>query len=99
MPGRRPITQIAERPIQSKTRMKVSIPESSLIQKGPGQHDKVIPVSDYTIPQTMSECDSISTAIRRKDMQDMRSKISVYADPIYRPLPKPTEILLQVLPR
>ena len=29
----------------------------------------------------------------------MRREISVYADPIYRPPPKPTEISLQEIPR
>ena len=57
LPDRRPIIQIAERlPLQqpqSKTRSKVSVPESSIITKSSGHHDKVIPVSDYTIPQTM----------------------------------------------
>ena len=44
----------------------------------------------------MSENDSISGAIRRKGMQDIRREIPAYADPIYRPPPKPTEILTQV---
>ena len=55
-------------------------------------------VSDYTIPQTMSEHDSISRRRRRQGMQDIKRKISAYADPIYRPPPKPTEIPLQVNP-
>ena len=75
LPGRRPIIQIAERPIQSKTRSKVSIPESSIIPKSSGHHDKLIQVSDYTIPQTMSGHDSISRTIRRKGMQDTRREI------------------------
>ena len=107
LPGRRPIIQITERPLlqqsqnshQSKTRLKVPIPESSIIPKGSGYHDKVIPVSDYTIPQKMSEHDLISKTVRRKDMQDTRRKIPAYPDPIYRPPPKPTEIPLQVFPR
>ena len=61
-----PIIQIAERPKQSKTRLKISIPISSIIPESLGHHDKVIPVSDYTIPKTMSEHDSISRVIRRK---------------------------------
>ena len=101
MSCRSPIIQIAERPppqhSQSKTRVKVSIPVSSII-KGPEHHDKVIPVSDYAISQTMSECDSISRTIR-KGMQDTRREISAYADQIYRPPPKPTEIPLQIIPR
>ena len=32
-------------------------------------------------------------------MQDIRREIPVYVDPIYRPLPKPTEIPSQVMPR
>ena len=72
--------------LQSKTKLKS--------YKSSGHHDKVIPVSDYTIPQTMSEHDSISRTIGRNDMQDMRREIPAYADPIYRPPPKPTEIQL-----
>ena len=56
-PGRRPITQIAERPpsqhSQSKLRVKFSVPES-LITKSSEHHDKSIPVSVYSSPQTMS---------------------------------------------
>ena len=96
LPGKWPIIQIAERPTQSKTRSKVSVPKSSLIQGSLGYHDKVIPVSDYTIPKTISEHDSISRTIRRKGMQDFRREISFYAYPIYRPPPKPTEIPTQV---
>ena len=47
----------------------------------------------------MSECDSISRTIRRKGIQDTRREISVYADPIYRPSPKSTEIPLWIIPR
>ena len=101
MPNRRPKIQIAERPTlqhsqstnQSKTRLKVSIPQSSIIPESLGHHDKVIPVSNYTIPQTMSEYDSISRTIRRKGIKDIRREILAYADPIYRPPPKPTEII------
>ena len=87
MPGRRPISHVAERP------------ESSIIPESSGYHDKVIPVSDCTIPQTVSECDSISRTIRRKGMQDIRREIPAYADAIYRLPPKPTEIPLWVIPR
>ena len=74
--GRRLIIQIAGRPIlqqsqnitQPKTRSKVSVPESSIIPESSGHHEKVIPEHDYTIPQTMSEHDSISRTIRRKGM-------------------------------
>ena len=101
LPDRRPIIQRAERPplqhSQSKTRVKISVPENS-ITKSSKHHDKVSTVSDYTITQTMSECDSISGTIR-KDMQDTRKKIPSYADPIYRPSLKPTKIPLQVIPR
>ena len=50
LPGRKPIMQIADRLTQSQTRLKVSKPESSIIPERSGHHDKVIPVSDYTIP-------------------------------------------------
>ena len=79
-------------------RLKISIPESSIITKGSGHHDKVILVSNDTIPQTMSEHDSISRTIRRKGLQDTWREIPDYTDPIYRPPPKPTEIHLQVIP-
>ena len=32
-------------------------------------------------------------------MQNIRREIPVYAEPFYRPSPKPTEIPLQVIPR
>ena len=106
IPGRRPIIQITERsPLQqsqninqSKIKSKVSKPKSSLVTKGSGHH-KVIPVSDYTIPQTMSEDDSIARIIRRKGMQDIRREIPAYADPIYGHPLKPTEIPVHVIPR
>ena len=63
--------------------MKVSVPESSIFTKSSGHHVEVIPVSDYTIPQTMSEQDSISRKITRNGMQDTRMEIPAYADPIY----------------
>ena len=99
MPGRRSIIQIGERALQSKTISKVSIPESSIIPKYLAHQDKGIPVSDYTIPQTMSECDSISRTIRRKGMWDIRREIPAYVDPIYMPPRKLTEIPLCVIPR
>ena len=82
LPGRKPIIQIAERSIHSKTRLKVATAESSTVTKSSGNHNMVIPVTDYTIPQTMSECDSISRTIRRKGMWDFRREIAAYADPI-----------------
>ena len=99
LPGRKPIIQIAKRPIQSKSGSKVSVPERSIILESSGHHDKVISVSNYTILQTMSEHDSISRTIRRKSMQDIRREIPAYADPVYRPPPKPAEIPTEVTPR
>ena len=99
LPGRKPMIQIAERLIQSKTRLKFSTPESSLIPESSGHHDKVIPVSECTISQTMSEHNSISRTISRKGMQDIRREVPSYADPIYRPPSKPTEIPTQVTPK
>ena len=66
---------------------------SSVFPGRQGHHDKVIPVPNYTIPQTESEHDSISKTITRKGMQDIRREIPAYADPFYRPPPKPSEIL------
>ena len=51
------------------------------------------------MPQAMSEHDLMSKTIRRKGMQDVRREIPAYADPIYRPPPRPSEILLRVIPR
>ena len=56
-------------------------------------------VSDYTIPQVMPECDSISRTIRREDMKNFRRENLAYVDPIYRSPPKPTEIPTQVTPK
>ena len=47
----------------------------------------------------MSELDSLSRTITRKGMQDIRREIPAYADPFYRPPPKPDEIPTQVIPR
>ena len=96
LPGIKPIIQIAERPIQSKTRLKFSTSESSIIPESSGHHDRVIPVSSYTIPETMSWCDSLSRTIKRKGMQDIRWEIPAYADPFYRLPPKPNEIPTQI---
>ena len=93
LPDRRPIIQIAERsPLQqsqninpSKTRLKVPIPKSSIITKSSGHHDKVIPVLDYPIPQTMSEHGSVSRTIRRKGMQDTRRKFQLMLIPFVGP--------------
>ena len=62
LPGRKPITQIAQRftlqqsqkITQSKTRLKMSTPESSIFLGKTGHHDKVIPVPDYTVPLCQS---------------------------------------------
>ena len=76
----------------SKARSRISTPESS------GYHGKVTPVSDYRIPQTMSEHYLISRTIRRQVIQDIRREIPAHADPICSP-PKPIEIPLQAIPR
>ena len=47
----------------------------------------------------MSEHDSISRTIRRKGMQDFRREIPAYADPIYSPPSKPTEIPTHITPQ
>ena len=51
------------------------------------------------IQKTQSGHDSTSRTITRKGMQDIRRKIPAYADPFYRPPPKPTETPTQVIPR
>ena len=58
-----------------------------------GYHDKVIPVSNYTIPQTMPENDSISRTIRRTGMWDIRWEIPAYANPFIGPFPKQLKYL------
>ena len=75
------------------------MPESSIIPESSGHYGKVIPVSHYTIQQTMSECDSISRTIRRKGMHDIRWGIPAYMDPVHRHPPKPTIKPLQMIPR
>ena len=79
--------------MQSKTRSKVSTPVSSTIPESLGHHDMVLPVSDYTIPQTMSDHDSISRTIKRKGLQDIIREMLSYADPFYRPLPSQLKYL------
>ena len=56
------------------------------------QQDKVVPVSKYMIPKTVTEHDSTARTITRKDMQDIRRENPAYADPFYRTPPKLTEI-------
>ena len=79
--------------MQSKTRSKIS-PQEKSIFFGRSEHDKVVPVPNYTIPKLVSEHDSTSRAITRKGMWDSRREI-----PFYRPPPKPTEICTHVIPR
>ena len=64
LPGRKPIIQIAERSTQSKTILTVSTPESYKILESSGHHEKVIPVSNYTVPQTISGHGSPSRTIK-----------------------------------
>ena len=57
--GRKPVIQIAERPIlqypqnvvQSKTRSKISLIERSIFPGGSEQQYRVVPVTKYTIPK------------------------------------------------
>ena len=48
----------------------------------------------YPITQSHKQCQTVIqfSITRRKGMQDFRRQILAYADPIYRPPPKPTEI-------
>ena len=73
--------------------MKVLVPESSQI------NDKFIPVPDYVIPITISGDDSSFEWYKGKIMQNISRDIQMYPNPIYRHPPKPTEILLQEIPR
>ena len=82
--------ELTEKPVeQPKITLRVTMPESSRI------HDKNTPIPDYTIPQIRSRDDSGY----RKTIQDMSRDIAIYPDPIYRPLPKPTEIPIQEITR
>ena len=55
------IVKVTEKPIeQPKENAKDPRPESSTI------HDKIIPIQDYTIPQTRSSDDSSSRMVKRK---------------------------------
>ena len=72
---------------------KVPIPESFRV------HDKIIPIPEYTVPQTRSGDDSSSRKVKRKTIQDISGEIPRYPDPIYRTLPKPMEIPIQEVPR
>ena len=96
----KPIVKLTKKPIpytqkieQPKITLKVPIPECSSI------HDKIIPIPDYTIPQTRSADDSSFRMVKRKTIQDISRKIPMYPVPIYRPPPQPTEIPLHKIPR
>ena len=78
---------------QPKVTLKVPISESSSI------HDKVIPIPDYTIPQTRYGDDSSSRMVKRKPIQDISREILRYQDPIYRLPPNSTEIPMPEVPR
>ena len=55
--------------------------------------------TQFAIPQTMSEHDSISINNKKKRHLGYQKGNPSSADPIYRPPHKPTEILLHVIPR
>ena len=57
---------------QPKITSKIPIPEISSI------HDKILPIPDYTIPQTRSGDDLGSRMVKRKTIQDFSSKIPMY---------------------
>ena len=78
---------------QPKVTLKVTIPESSNI------HDKIIPISDYIIPQTRSGDNSSSRMVQRKTIQVISREIPRYPDLIYRAPPKPTGTPIQEVPR
>ena len=97
----RPIIQLKEKLISQQSRYleqlqitwKVPVPEQSWID------DKIIPVPDYPIPETIFGDETSSRTVKRKTIQDISREIPTYPDTIYRPLPKPTEIPLQEIPR
>ena len=71
----------------------------NLVPENPQIHDKIIPVTDYVIPQTRSGGPLNSRMVNRKTIQDISREIPMYPDPMYRPPPKPTEIPLTKIPR
>ena len=90
----KPIVNLSEKPIeQPRVTLKVPVQESSCIQ------DKIIPIPDYTIPQTRFSDDSGSRMVKRKTIQDVSREIPRYQDHIYRLPPKPTGIPIQEVPR
>ena len=82
LPERKPMIQIAERPIlqhpqtivQSKTRSKISPQEGSLFQGRLEQQDKIVSVPDYTFPKTVSEYDSTSRTKQEKACRILEGK-------------------------
>ena len=89
----KPIVKLTEKPIeQPNVISKVPTPESSRI------HDKIIPIPDYTIPQTRSDDDSSSRMVKRKTRQDISREILMYPYPTYRPTPKPVEVPIPDIP-
>ena len=84
-PLNKPIAKLTEKPIeQPKIISKVPIPENST--------HKITPTPHYTIPKTRSSDDSSSRMVKRKTIQDVSKEIPMYADPTYRPPPKPVEL-------
>ena len=79
-PINKPIVKLMEKPTeQPKVILKVSIPQNSRI------HDKIIPIPDYTIPQTRSDDDPGSRVVKRKTIWKVSREIPMYPDPTYRP--------------
>ena len=67
--------------MQSKTRLKISLNERSILMGISAQQDKVVPVPKYIIQKTVTEYDSTSRTMTRKGMQDIGRENPAYADP------------------
>ena len=51
------------------------------------------------VKKTLNSDDHFSKPQTRNEIQDIRREKQAYADPIYRPPPKPTEITTHFIPR
>ena len=61
--------------------------------------DKIIPISNYAIPNVRSRDDSGSRMVNRKSIQDINSELPTYQEPSYRCPPKPVRSHMPEVPR
>ena len=105
--GQRPIYLPPQIYAQPKTISKVPLKEKSIFPERSVKHrDQVVQVPKFIVPKIVSEHvkktlsldNPIIKSKTRNEMQDIRREKPAYADSIYRPPPKTTEIPTQIIP-